>query len=597
MSSQRTPLGAVNIMIDMANKVVEEGSDPAPLQTFVEARLDELLKGREQFESNVHDLGVHFEEDYQDLIGDALGGFEAYEQAMRSMLSFFQEGKPEVLLAANDQLLALAQPLHEAVQACGQAMLAWGPSAYDEINACTNTMQAICEGKSPPAALEELVKACTDTCDRAIAEIDGNPELADDEGFQAKKKAYQDIKLALSELEPVMEESAISDALYPLQLALEAKTIAEEKIFTEMAALKPTNMPAANVLITSIRGVLEEKWDLNVVDEALEWYKRYVERIEESFDEAMQEDTTSVVILEELPRTRAIIDEHDELMENLEDALEGDFSEEMIERLLEDFIDIVERLEESSEVYLKAAEREGQLVCVKCGHANPPVNRSCESCGFRLPKLIDPTQYTATFELEERSGLEQDAEEDDYHMGVKTYRLFEACYNFFEKQISAEEFHAVIDESRETLETSRKGLSEMSAREELNERQREMLTEDELEAHAQNQEMFLETRELLEDGISEWAEGLDCMEEFISTRRRSTLEEGIQLVFVASQKIHRVQKLGEVAAEALVDLEESIRQEQRDDEQAQRDRQAALYKQDDGEAPEEEIDHGDGTLA
>lgn len=597
MSKNPTPLPVVNYILDHAGKVADEGADPTPLCEFVQIKIEEVVRGREEFEQGLAEKDEEFELDHQDIVGDTFDGFDAYEGALRLVLSSLETENFETLAQAREDLLELAGPFHEAVQAYGRAALGWGPSDYDEMNAVCTLLKAIAEGKAPAEVLENFVTITCNGCDVAIAEIDANEELNEHEGFQAKKKAYQDIKLALSELTPVVDEEAIPEMIHALQLALEAKTFAEQKIFTTEATLKPTNLPAANVLVAAIQGALDENWEINVVDEALEWYKDYIEDIVDKFDEALEGEDASPAIAEELPRTREIFDLHEELIERLEEAFQDEFSAETIDPLIEEFIEIVERLEESTDVYLKAAEREGQLVCVKCGHSNPPVNRSCESCGVRLPKLIDPSQYTATFEVEERAGLDVETDaEDDYHMGVNTYRLFEACYAFFEKQITAEEFKAEIEKSRNTLKVSERGLAELNEMKELNEKQVGMMTPDELEAHNENLEMVQETRELLEDGIEEWGDGLDSLEEFIQNRRRHTLEAGIQAIFVASQKIHKVAKLGEVAAGMLSDLDAQIRQEWKEEEEKEREEERALYQKK-KEEPAEEEPPQDGTLA
>ncbi|MCA9775935.1 MAG: zinc ribbon domain-containing protein, partial [Candidatus Eremiobacteraeota bacterium] len=333
-----------------------------------------------------------------------------------------------------------------------------------------------------------------------------------------------------------------------------------EKIFIEHTSLKPTNMPAANVLINTAEGVLNEIYTLDQLRDALHWYRTYTEQIEDQFDLAVEGKTNSLVILEELPKTREIIDQHDEMMDRFEDVLE-DFSEETVRPILEDFADVVDRLEASSQVFMEAAEREGKLVCIQCGHANPPTNRTCESCASMLPQMVDPTMFSqSTFELEERSGLEGD-EEDDYRMGINTYRLFESAYNFFEGHIDEEAFRNEIEKSRRTVEASEDGVAALTARE-ITEKQEEMMTPEQLQTFRDSQEMFLETKHLLEEGMDEWLEGLEYFEQYIESRHRPTLETGIQLIFVASQKIHKVHKLGEMAEKTLAEIEDKEREEE-----------------------------------
>ena len=72
----------------------------------------------------------------------------------------------------------------------------------------------------------------------------------------------------------------------------------------------------------------------------------------------------------------------------------------------------------------------------------------------------------------------------------------------------------------------------------------------------------METKHLLEEGMDEWLEGLEYFEQYIESRHRPTLETGIQLIFVASQKIHKVHKLGEMAEKTLAEIEDKEREEE-----------------------------------
>ena len=97
-------------------------------------------------------------------------------------------------------------------------------------------------------------------------------------------------------------------------------------------------MPAANVLINTTQGVLNEIYSLDQLRDALYWYRSYTEQIEEQFDLAVEGKTNSLVILEELPRTREIIDQHDEMMDRFDELLD-EFEEDTARALLEEFSD------------------------------------------------------------------------------------------------------------------------------------------------------------------------------------------------------------------------------------------------------------------
>lgn len=554
MSNSPTPSAPTNQLIALATAVSQGQAPPESYQELLQQRLLQSQENRQVFEERAQLRGEAFLATHGHLLDSVLDHMEAYENGLLKQAEFFESGEVDALLQGNEMLADAIVPLLEALDLYGGAFLAFGPSEHAVMNSVINSLTGIVQGTASPQTLEEIQRTAVEYHEKAIAEIDAS-DHGKSEGYQQKRKAYEDMNRALRELAPVKTVEEIEDMVRPLQLALEAKVHAEERIFAENTALKPTSMPSANVLINTCKGVMDEVIPADTLVEALRWYRAFTEELEDQFDLAMEGETNSLVILEELPKTREIIDLHDELLDRFEEAME-EMDRQVMDGILEEFVDVIERLEASSEVFMEAAEREGKLVCVKCGHANPPANRLCESCSFKLPQMVDPTMFSqSTFELEERSGLDG-VTDDDYHMGVKTYALFEACYNFHEGHIDEAAFREHIETSRRTVERSEDGVSNLSRRE-LTAKQEEMMTPEQLQTFQDSQEMFLETRHLLEEGIDEWLEGLELFEHYIETRHRPTLESGIQLIFVASQKIHKVAKLGEIAEKTLQELEDS----------------------------------------
>ena len=553
MSQEPTPSKATNRLIAMATKVAEGAAQPESYYPLLAETLQHSIANREVTEARAQDRGELFLAEHGELLDQVLDHMEAYEAGLMRHTEYFETGNPQSLLDGNQMLVEAITPLLEALDLYGGAFLTFGPADYPLMNSVLNTLNWIIKGNSPPEALEQVKKSAIEYHELGIAQMEASEE-ANTDGYEIKKKAYEDIVRALKELEPVSEESLIEEAVRPLHLALEALTQADQKILIEGTSLTPTNMPSANILISAIRGGVEGHLSRETVAEAMAWYRSFTEQIEEQFDLAMEAETNSLVILEELPKTREIVDLHDEILERLETALSAETLEkEVIEEVIDEFVDVVDRLEASSEVFIEAAQREGKLICVKCGHANPPNNRVCESCGFKLPQLVDPTMYAqSTFEMEERTGLEEETD-DDYHMGINTYRLFEAAYNFYEGNIEEAEFRTHINTSRRTVEESEDGLHNMTGKV-LTEKQLARLTPEDQKTFEESQEMFEEVRTLLEEGIDDWLEGLEYFEGYIETRHRPTLETGIQLIFVASQKIHKVTKLGEMANKTLDEI-------------------------------------------
>lgn len=553
MSNQPTPSQPTNQLIQMAAAVANGEAPAASYQALLTQRLQQSAQNRETFEERARARGERFLEEHGELVDRVLDLMEAYEQGLLRQGEFFESGRPEALLDGNDMLAEAIGPLLQALDQYGAAYLDFGPSPYPIMNNVLITLKHLVDGTGQQQTLDDIIRIGIDYHQKAIQEIEAS-EKTNTEGYQLKRKAFEDIIRALKELKPVDDIRKIEEAVRPLQLALEAKTTADEKIFIEHTALKPTNMPSANVLINVFQGAAQGRFQVEQARDALYWYRSFTEQLEDQFDLAVQGETNSLVMLEELPKLRESLDIHGELLDRFEELLD-DLQEESLAALVEDLTEIVDSIEESSKVFVQAAEMEGKTVCVQCGHANPASHRTCESCGAKLPQMVDPAMLSqSTFEVGEKSELERQTEEYDYQMGLNTYRLFEAAYNFYEGHIDEEAFRQEIELSRKTVEASEDGIASLTTRE-ITDKQEDRMSPEQLQTFRDSQEMFLETKHLLEDGIDEWMEGLDSFEQYIETRHRPTLESGIHQIFVASQKIHKVQKLGEIAEKMLADIE------------------------------------------
>lgn len=549
--SQPTPSNAVNTLVELAGNVANKQAEPEALHQVLNSRLEMLLASREDFERKAEAMGAAFTISNEVLIDRVHECYDQYEQALQTMLAYFDSGNAKDLHNGSQALIDVTVPMTETVQEYVKTLVTFGPSPYPLFNAATNILRSIATQGVPADALSNLVDETLKEHEQAIREIDASP-VGKQEGYQDKRVAIQEISEALKELKPVASENDVDAALVPLQTALDHLTAADKKIFEESLGKAPTAMPAANLLINTARGVLNGTYALETMGEALTWYKDYLDTVEEQFNRAVEGETNSAIILEELPRTREIIDQHEELIADFEEAL-SDFTAENVEPILEELIEIIERLKDSSEVYLDAAKREGKLVCVSCGHPNPPTNRTCEKCGQRLPQMVDPTMFAnSTMEFEERSGLSGD-EPVGSVVTENTYKLFEAAEKFFAQKISEAEFRKVLDWSRQQVEIAvrtNKRIKEFVPSEEM----LSNASEEEAELLEDNRKLFQDTKELFEDGAEGWAEGLDLMEEYIDTRHRPTLELGLQKIFVSSQKLYSLQKIGELAQRALDEL-------------------------------------------
>ena len=556
MEKQLTPSPSTNALIELAEQVTQKQAQLEPLEQLLNQRLETVLASREDFERRAEAMGEAFTIPTSELIDQVHDYFDAYEDTVRSMLSYREKESAKLLLDGNARLVELTEPMMHTVQAYSRAFMTFGPSPYPLVNAVTNILRNMLEGTANQQTLDLIVNEAVEQNAAAVAEIDGSP-AGRSEGWQKKRAAFERVSAAAKAVKPVASTEEIEGATALLKEAFEAISQADELIFSENMAQEPTPMPAANVLINTARGVLSGIYSAEVMEETLAWYQGYMSAVEEQFNMAVEGETDSVLLLDELPRTREIADLHSEVIEDLTDAL-GDFNADSVEPILEELIEVVGRLHDSSKVYMEVAAREGKVVCVACGEPNPPTDRSCQKCGQKLPQLVDPNLYaTSTIEFEDRSGLGIE-ERPDGVVTENTYKLFEACAKFFEQKITEAEYRATLEWSRGLLQAAEEKVRAAKAAE-VSDDVFATATPDEVELIEANLKLFADTKHLFEEGIEEWHEGLELMEDYIETRHRPTIEQGIERIWSASQKVYQIHEIGEIAQKV---LDERDRQEQ-----------------------------------
>lgn len=552
MSSGPTPSQQTNRLLQLAEAVIS-GESPERLRDVLQERLDGIGTARNDFEKKAREQGEAFLEQAADELEAVQEGFDGYEQALHEMANYFDDSDNGHLRRGCESLKRITPRLFEALDCYGRTYLRYGPSRFPLVNLVRRVVGSITRGEVKKDKAREVLDEARQVYTTAVEEINASKHR-DAPGMADKRASYQEAVEVLDELEDSISTMALARmerAMGQLDSALAKLEKADEEVFESQFMRGPTRMPAANLIINTADAVLKGLYPRKVLEQGLEWYDTYTTGLERQFEAALQGKTSSVLIQEELPVTREILDLHDEAMDALEEALDGDFTEEVVRPLLERIEETVERLYETSKVYEKAAEMEGKTVCLECGRPNPVDNRFCEACGVALSRVFDPERVaTSTFELRERDATA----DEEVVVTQNVLRIFQACYDFHEGKTEADAFRATLNWARQLLsiaEAQLRGMQEL----ELTPEQSQSLTAEEQEAFEENRRIFEESRELFFTGIDEFREGLDHMEYYIQDGERETIMEGIQLVWEGAQKVHQVKRVGDIAQRTLAELE------------------------------------------
>lgn len=167
----------------------------------------------------------------------------------------------------------------------------------------------------------------------------------------------------------------------------------------------------------------------------------------------------------------------------------------------------------------RRAEREGTTSCVRCGAANPPQRRNCESCGAILPVAVEETSGQRSFEAWDY-GVDGDT---SFKMTENVQRMLTAIDNYAQDPATAE-----------TL------LSEVAWLEDLIHQ---------AEATPLGPDDPAEAAQLYTTGIQEMAVGAAALRQALNDGSPSMLEHARQSIVGGGTSVQRAQELVEKLAQ------------------------------------------------
>ena len=384
--------------------------------------------------------------------------------------------------------VTLREELLAQLQRFQQARLHWGPSPFPLVNLLHNV-------EPTDAVLEESEQHFRQALRDLLA-----AGLGEQAGWGLKKAALESLCQALADLRsgapPDEQIELISAALHSMHRA-------DETVYQETFLQSPTAMPMVNLVINVARLAPEQ------LARALETAGQAFEALEEDFSRNPGGD---------LGQTRLAFD----LLYNaLEDLHDGDEVASCLARLQA----AARRL---YGCYQAVAEGE-RAACLRCGHSNGLCERFCSSCQAQLPRLA-PQNLSRGFVLED----------EPEPAAAHVVRLLEACGQFYDQQLSAEQFRLTIGQARGPLESALEHLRQLRILEGQN--------------NEAAQTFLDEARGELEHELGEWGEGLDLLEQHSQNLDFDSLEQGIALVWRSSQAVVRRYQAIATDAEDLAQL-------------------------------------------
>lgn len=542
-TQQPTPSTQTNKLLELCRAVLSgEPGKLNDLNLYLQERVMALDQARASFLEAVGAEGEAFATAFRESIDAVLETFEQVAEAQGTLAMFLKDRQMVHLERGIDQLIVATNNMYVAVTHYESRYAQTGPSQFPVLNFFTKAVASLKAGEMSADDFRLAADGGRQFFEKAIEEIDQSSKK-DEKGVPERREAFLRIIQAFQQMERNLGESDLLELDLRLLEEGFAKLEAALKLYQQGAFMEtPTESPYVNWVIHAAEGVKAGQYPPQILKEALDFLESNVREARRQFESSAQVPVSSALLQDEIPRTLEAFDLHDEAIAQMRATLPNP-TPEQIDAGISALSNAVSSLKGSADVYQNVADREGKVLCPRCGQPNMPDVRVCTQCGGPLPRVADP-QFSqgaaSTFEVRETD--EPRPQREEMVMTTHLKRLFDACEAIDQKQITAEEFLEVLDWAEGLLEQGESQLGNLSRPGIPTD-----LSEEEEESLQDQLGLVDETVDLLHQGIQEFRNGLEVMRSYLDKRQRDTLVTGIRIVWEASQKIYQVQRMGQLA--------------------------------------------------
>ena len=337
LKTQPTPSEATNVLIDLANRIVQGEDVTEKLEQALSAQMAIVESELEMVPARAKERGEAFLEEHGPLYEALLDHMVLYHEGLVELAAFYENGceNTEHLEAGAARLAEVTGALVEIQMTYGQVFAAYGPSRFPMINALDRLLSTY--RQTPEEVEDELIQVLGMMKRQLQGNLaqDVSHEVGGEEAERGARKAVE----VLGQIEEKYPDHQTHEGL--LKKLGEALFDMESGDHEFRLAMMegPTVMPAANLFINTARRALEGKLPKESYAAALDAYTQFVAANWEKIEEQLEKPIESASIQNELPNTMDIVDEHEELLESFkkiyEDGLDSSLFEECVEELTE----------------------------------------------------------------------------------------------------------------------------------------------------------------------------------------------------------------------------------------------------------------------
>lgn len=439
-------------------------------------------------------------------------------------------------------LITATQRLFVATEAYEARLVNEGSSAHPLQNYIVNMTEAYKRGDLARESYDDILRHGRGYFQRCIGEMRNAPPEEPREAISALEEAFTRCDEGLASLES-WAASGDNARLDSGLAAFEEGQAAVQEGFALHRRLRyesgPTSSPIANTFINAARLVAQGQYPLETFKNDLAVLREHLARLRRGFEGACQASTNSSIIQDEIPRAMEALDLHEEAVEAYERYCTTRNPAD-IETGTTQLVEAIKRLEQSKLIFDQASEREGKVACPRCGALNGGGHRVCGACNAALPWVASGA--TTSFAIQE--GGEVDSAAGDLVLTENMYRVINDTNRVAAGEITGEQYAATLDWMAGIVAEGRAALQSTP------DLTVDSFPEEEREQAKLEKGLIDETRESLAQAMQSILDSLEELRCFIDDGDQQHLMKGLVEFWEASQQVHRVQRIGEMAARA-----------------------------------------------
>lgn len=538
-----------NRLIELCEAVMTGQADANQLTGLLDEMNQGLDKAREDFITQANQQGERYLEQMQEEMKLVLESFDEYQAALDEISLYLQGRNVQHIKNGVAVIIEATNHILDYLTVYEAKSLQMGPTSFPILNMLILLTDTFKKGEVQAEELRFMIYNASQFFGKILDELESYDGDQATSSIEILKEGYNKFIEGLEKLDEGVQDNndlIIDDALEIIRISQQTMRDGYSRFREEMFLEKPTKSKWSNLIISTIDGFRKNIFPQDVLMENLTKYQEEMRSLRINVEGLLSIPHENPSIDEEAPRTEQALDLIDEGIDEVKMYFQ-DNNTSHLDTAVKKIIEGTDLLQESKEVYDDIGEREGKVGCLRCGHLNDPTANSCEKCNAMLPKMMTGAQ--STFQVGEAGQIDS-GREQEFVMTENVQKIVDACASVRDGLISFEEFDKTLKWMENNVAIQENMLA--SGQTTINV---DSFAPEEREAAIQQKELIDDTMNLLREGIEDLRNGLETLRLFITDEDVEHLRTGLELIVESSIKVHKVEKISELAEKEIAKLE------------------------------------------